>query len=158
MANLREFKKALYEVKIIRVPANLCIYNYLDDSNCTTDEERCFVVTGTKGEQWPIKKKDLKKYLELNGNPIDPETWAMGETRTVKTNTNGPHILAYFTDSGETFPAPASWNMADPLVAKPGDAIAYTMLADGKPDENDKYVIERTVFERTYVPIDLTEG
>ena len=150
MTKLREFKKALYEVKIIKAPADLSIYNHLDNSNCVTTEERCFVVTGLQGEQWPIKGKDLKKYLNLDGTAIDVAAWELGEVKIVKTNTNGPHILAYIAEEREEFAAPASWCMAEPLVANPGDTIAYTMKEDGTPDLEDKYVIDATVFGRTY--------
>ena len=147
---LKEYKKALYQVEIIRVPAGLCIYNSLDKSNCMTTEDRCFVVTGLQGEQWPIKKKDLKKYLTLDGEKLDPEGWKLGERKTVKTDISGPHILVYFPTETESFPAPESWCMTEPLVANPGDAVAYTMLSDGSPDQNDKYVIDGSVFGRTY--------
>ena len=150
MTNLREYQKALYQVRITRAPAGLCIYNHLDNSNCMTNEDRQFVVTGLQGEQWPIKAKDVKKYLNLDGSVIDIDTWEIGETKTVKTNTNGPHILAYIATEREEFPAPASWGMTEPLVANPGDAIAYTKREDGTPDPEDKYVIDATVFGRTY--------
>lgn len=146
----REFKKADYQVKITKVPEGLCIFNHLDNSNCMTTQDRCFVVTGLQGEQWPIKEKDVKKYLNLDGSAIEIESWKMGENKTVKTNTNGPHILAYIANEKEEFPAPESWGMTEPLVANPGDAIAYTMKEDGTPDINDKYVIDATVFGRTY--------
>ena len=148
--NLRECKKRLYQVSIMRVPAGLCIYNHLDNSNCMTTEDCCFVVTGLQGEQWPVRAKDLKKYLNLDGTKLDPENWALGDNTKVQTDTSGPHILVYFPQQTEKFPAPASWGMAEPLVANPGDAVAFTMLADGTPDQNDKYVIDRLVFERTY--------
>lgn len=150
MTNLREFKKRLYKVSIVRVPAGLCIYNHLDNSNCMTTEERCFVVTGLQGEQWPIRGKDLKKYRYLDDSRIDPKSWYVGDRMVVKTDTSGPHILVYFPQQTEKFPAPASWGMTEPLVANPGDAVAFTMLADGAPDQNDKYVIDKLVFERTY--------
>lgn len=150
MTGLREFKKSLYEVKIVRVPAGLNIYNHLDKSNCMTTEDRQFVVTGLQGEQWPIKAEDVKKYLNLDGTPIDVENWPMGEAKTVKTNTNGPHILARIATEREEFPAPKSWCMTEPLVANPGDAVAFTMKADGTPNADDKYVIDATVFGRTY--------
>lgn len=151
MTELREYKKASYQVTVVRIPAGICVYNVLDNSYCTTDEERCFVITGLKGEQWPVKGKDItKKYLNLDGTPIDITTWTLGERKTVQTNTSGPHILVYFADQEESFPAPASWGMTEPLVAKPGDAIAFTMLDDGTPDESDKYVIDRKVFDSTY--------
>ena len=150
MTELREYKKALYEVRIVKVPADLCIYNHLDNSNCVTTEERCFVVTGLQGEQWPINGKDIKKYLNLDGSAIDVDAWELGEVKTVKTNTNGPHILAYIAEEREEFPAPESWCMTEPLVANPGDTVAYTMKDDGTPDFEDKYVIDATVFGRTY--------
>ena len=147
---LKEYKKALYQVSIVRVPADLCIYNSLDNSNCMTTEDRCFVVTGLQGEQWPIKKKDLRKYLNLDGTSLNGEEWQLGERKTVKTDVSGPHILVYFPNETESFPAPASWGMTEPLVANPGDAVAYTMLSDGSPDHDDKYVIDASVFGRTY--------
>lgn len=48
---LKEYKKALYQVNIMKVPAGLCVYNKLDKSNCMTTEDRNFVITGTQGEQ-----------------------------------------------------------------------------------------------------------
>ena len=59
-------------------------------------------------------------------------------------------LTVYFPTEREKFPAPASWGMDEPLVANPGDAVAYTMKADGTPDTEDKYVIDATVFGRTY--------
>ena len=115
-----------------------------------TTEDRCFVVTGLQGEQWPIKKQDLRKYLNLDGIPLNGEEWKIGERKTVKTDVSGPHILVYFPTETEFFPAPASWGMTELLVANPGDAVAYTMLADGSPDPAEKYVIDACVFGRTY--------
>lgn len=153
MAELKEFRKKSYTVQIIRVPAGLCIYNTIDNSNCKTDADRCFVIIGLKGEQWPVKGKDLKRYLNLDGTKVDPSTWKLGERKVLKTDVSGPHILVYFASEKETFPAPASWGMTEPLVAKPGDAIAYTMREDGTPDVNDKYVVSRMIFERTYTEV-----
>lgn len=153
MSNLKEYKKQLYTVTITKVSGGLCIHNTLDNSYAETTSERRFVVTGRKGEQWPIKGKDLKKYLLLDGSKIDPEKHLpLCVPVTVKTDVSGPHILAYIATEREEFPAPASWKMTEPLVAEPGDAVAFTMKADGTPDENDKYRIEKGVFIDTYEP------
>lgn len=147
---LIEYKKQHYCVTITRVKGGLCIYNKLDDSNCTTTDDRCFVVTGKKGEQWPIRQKDLKKYLNIDGTRINPDEMPLCEPVQVQTDTSGPHILAYIATEREEFPAPASWQMEEPLVAMPGDAVAFTMNSDGTPNAGDKYRIEAEVFADTY--------
>ena len=150
MNELREYKKQLYTISITRVCAGLCIYNTLDHSNCMTTEERCYVATGRKGEQWPIREKDLKKYLDMDGNKLNPADFEYCVPVTVQTDTTGPHILAYIATEREAFPAPASWGMADDLVAEVGDAVAFTMKEDGTPNEDDKYRIEGATFLDTY--------
>lgn len=92
----------------------------------------------------------MGKYLNLDGGKLDVNTWMLGESKRVQTDVSGKHILVYFPTEREEFPAPASWQMSEPLVANPGDAIAYTMLDDGNPDPDDKYVIAGNVFKRTY--------
>lgn len=88
--------------------------------------------------------------MTLEGDKLDAEEWELGERRTVKTDVSGPHILVYFPSETESFPAPASWGMTEPLVANSVDAVAYTMIKDGSPDLEDKFVIDAAVFGRTY--------
>lgn len=153
MNELKEFKKQLYAVTITKVMEGLCIHNTLDNSYAETTRDRCYVVTGRKGEQWPIREKDLKKYLLPDGSKIDPEKHLpLCVPVAVQTDVSGPHILAYIASEREEFPAPASWGMTEPLVAEPGDAVAFTMKADGTADEDDKYRIEAGVFADTYEP------
>ena len=150
MADLKEYQKKPFEVSVMRAPAGLCIYNSLDISSCMTTEDRCFVVTGLEGEQYPIEKEKLNRYLTLEGGKLDAESWKLGERKTVKADTSCPHILVYFPTETEYFPAPASWKMKDRLRAFPGDAVAYPMMEDGSPDLGNKYVISVEVFDRTY--------
>ena len=152
MNKLREYKKQHYEVTITRVCAGLCIHNTLDQSYCNTTEDRCYVVTGRKGEQWPIKWKDVRKYLSMNGSTLSPEDFKMCVPVRVQTDISGPHILAYRATEKEVFPAPESWGMTEPLVAEVGDAVAFTMLEDGSPNVADKYRIEGDTFDYTYEP------
>ena len=86
----------------------------------------------------------------MDGSKITPESLPLCERVQVQTDVSGPHILAYIATEREEFPAPASWGMTEPLVALPGDAVAFAMKADGTPDQNDKYRIEGGVFADTY--------
>ena len=150
MNELKEYKKQHYTITITRVVAGLCIHNTLDNSYASTTEDRCYIATGRKGEQWPIRAKDVKKYLAMDGSALVPEELPLCVAVQVQTDTTGPHILAYIATEREEFPAPESWGMTEPLVAEAGDAVAFTMLPDGKPNPADKYRIEGDTFNNTY--------
>lgn len=155
MSEIFEYRKQSYNISLTKVCPGLCIHNSLDNSYAVTTEDRCLIATGRKGEQWPIRIKDLKKYLSMDGSSLHVEDFPLCVPVQVQTDTTGPHILAYIAEEREEFPAPASWGMDQPLIAEVGDAVAFTMLPDGTPDANDKYRIEADTFWSTYERADV---
>ena len=85
----RSYDPLSYDVKIEKVAPGTKVHNKLENADYVTDENRCFVVTGTAGEQWSVNGDKLK-----NKYGIDPDTVEKGEQTVAHVNGGSDGIWA----------------------------------------------------------------
>ena len=128
-----------YTVTIQKVKPGTKVHNKLENANYVTNENKCYVITGTVGEQWPVDaKKVQQKYIcDLNKLESGKPVKAKINPEAVK-NDKG-----YFTVCKQSMKVKTDWG--DVLHAEPGDLLR----ADG-PGEEPNRVIDPGVFKTTY--------
>lgn len=154
---MKAYRKSMYTIHAVRVPAGIKVYNYLEDVEYTTTEEKCIVLTGTMGEQWPVTFARLASTYTFSGGgrlteDIIPE--GMFKVRTI-VGEDAKIVFAEMTT--EQVEVATSWG--EILHAnRPGiphglgDYIVYADQS-GQPDKNDRRVVNGAVFVRTYEPV-----
>ena len=129
---MKECKKKTYEIKYEIVEPGTKVHNFLEDSDYVTDEERNIVLTGLKGEKWPVSKADFDKKYDITSEGI------------AKTKPAQNTIFAEVCKVPQEIKT--SWG--DTLKAEKGSFIVYNNK-NGEPDRNDKWVVDKDVFETT---------
>ena len=120
------------------------IYNRLEDCWYTLDNERCYVVTGLLGEQWPIDRKTLNNVYNLN--TVAETMLKDGETVQLNPRPSNEKLACFIAEQNQE--VKTSWG--DILKAQPGDVIAYKLNDEGKYDPTKGRVINSQIFEKTY--------
>lgn len=146
-AEIKQFEAGSYYVNIRKVEPGTECYNKLEDSHYTTDEDRCFIVTGTCGEEWPINGDKLQSKYGL-----DPKSIPMNEKQPVKVKGGGNEIYAFRADGQHE--VKTSWG--DTLKAN-RDGVGHgkgDMIVSNTPDfSGDVWVVNGEAFVNTYAPI-----
>lgn len=142
----KKFETNSYKVHVEKVAPGTECYNYLEDNEYVTDSDRCFIVTGTAGEQWPINGDKLQsKY------GIDPNTINEGERVDASVKGGGNEIYAVKTTDQVVIET--AWG--DTLMAN-RNGIPHgsgDMIVSTSPDfTGDVWVVNGEVFEGTYAP------
>ena len=142
----QKFETNSYKVHVEKVEPGTECYNYLEDNEYTTDNDRCFIITGTAGEQWPINGDKLKsKY------GIDPDSLEIGERVDASVNGGGNEI--YAVKATDQVLIETAWG--DTLMAN-RNGIPHgsgDMIVSTSPDfTGDVWVVNGEVFEGTYAP------
>lgn len=142
----QKFETNTYKVHVEKVEPGTECYNYLEDNEYTTDNDRCFIITGTAGEQWPINGDKLKsKY------GIDPDSIDVGERIDASVNGGGNEI--YAVKASNQVLIETAWG--DTLMAN-RNGIPHgsgDMIVSTSPDfTGDVWVVNGEVFEGTYAP------
>lgn len=162
---MQEFRKTDYTISARHAFPGERIYNYLEDSEYVTSDEKPIVLCGTADEQWTVTFDKLAAtYTYADGAPID-----LGDTlgwRLVQSDDewwdicpiqddSAPTIFAYQLDPDEQMEVETSWG--EVLTANrsgiphgDGDWIVFANDGYGQPDENDSWVVNGLVFENTY--------
>lgn len=142
----KRFESGSYTVSVEKAEPGTECYNYLEDNEYVTDSDRCFIVTGTAGEQWPINGDKLKsKY------GIDPDSIEVGER--VSTSVAGGGNEVYAVKTTDQVLIETAWG--DTLIAN-RNGIPHgdgDMIVSTSPDfTGDVWVVNGEVFEGTYAP------
>lgn len=142
----KRFESGSYTVSVEKAEPGTECYNYLEDNEYVTDSDRCFIVTGTAGEQWPINGDKLKsKY------GIDPDSIEVGERVSASVNGGGNEVYAVKTTDQVLIET--AWG--DTLIAN-RNGIPHgdgDMIVSTSPDfTGDVWVVNGEVFEGTYAP------
>lgn len=142
----KRFESGSYTVSVEKAEPGTECYNYLEDNEYVTDSDRCFIVTGTAGEQWPINGDKLKsKY------GIDPDSIEVGERVSASVTGGGNEVYAVKTTDQVLIET--AWG--DTLIAN-RNGIPHgdgDMLVSTSPDfTGDVWVVNGEVFEVTYAP------
>lgn len=117
-------------------------------------DAECIKLIGTVGEEWPVTIEKLAKtYTLIDGTPITEENIPEGvfEIKTI-VDQNAETIFA----ERVTSEVKVSTSWGEVLTANregiphgDGDFIVYANK-DGKPNPDDRWVVNGMVFERTY--------
>ena len=142
----KRFESGSYTVSVEKAEPGTECYNYLEDNEYVTDSDRCFIVTGTAGEQWPINGDKLKsKY------GIDPDSIEVGERVSASVTGGGNEVYAVKTTDQVLIET--AWGdtlIANRLGIPHGDG---DMIVSTSPDfTGDVWVVNGEVFEGTYAP------
>lgn len=142
----KRFESGSYTVSVEKAEPGTECYNYLEDNEYVTDSDRCFIVTGTAGEQWPINGDKLKsKY------GIDPDSIEVGERVSASVTGGGNEVYAVKTTDQVLIET--AWG--DTLIAN-RNGIPHgdgDMIVSMSPDfTGDVWVVNGEVFEGTYAP------
>lgn len=136
-------KRTDYVVGIQKVEPGTEIYNELENVHYVTNADKCIVLTGTVGEQWPVTEAKLEKTYDVK-NLLDRIN--AGEKVEAHPLPTADKIYAERADK-ET-QVQTSWG--DVLTAHEGDIIAYKVNDDGSVNRNDSWVINKDIFSTTY--------
>lgn len=146
-ADIEKFETRGYFVSIRKAEPGTECYNKLEDSHYTTDDDRCFIVTGTCGEEWPINGTKLRDKYGL-----DPDSLQMGEPQSVKIKGGGNEIYAFRANGQHD--VQTSWG--DVLKAN-RDGIGHgkgDMIVSDTPDfSGDVWVVNGMAFANTYATV-----
>lgn len=145
-ADIEKFETGSYFVSVRKVEPGTECYNKLEDSHYTTDDDRCFIVTGTCGEEWPINGTKLR-----NKYGLDPDSLRMDEPQSVKVEGGGNEIYAFRANGQHD--VQTSWG--DVLKAN-RDGVGHgkgDMIVSDTPDfSGDVWVVNGEAFVNTYRP------
>lgn len=147
-ADIEKFEKGEYQVSIRKVKMGTECYNKLEDAHYVTDKKRCYIVTGTCGEEWPI---DAAKVRSKYG--IDPYSlrWENPPTK-VTVKGGGSEIYAFRADGQHD--VQTSWG--DTLKTN-RDGVGHgkgDMIVSDTPDfSGDVWVVNGEAFDTTYAPV-----
>lgn len=146
-ADIEKFEAGSYFVSIRKVEPGTECYNKLEDSHYTTDSDRCFIVTGTCGEEWPINGAKLRSKYGL-----DPDSIKMNDKQAVKVRGGGNEIYAFRANGQHD--VQTSWG--DVLKAN-RDGVGHgrgDMIVSDTPDfSGDVWVVNGEAFVNTYAPV-----
>ena len=139
----RSYDPSSYDVKIEKVAPGTKVHNKLENSDYVTDDERCFVVTGTAGEQWPVNGDKLKSKYGLN-----PESIKDGESTTAHVNGGSDGIWAVPVTGNHKIET--SWGDVLETNAAGVEHGAGDYIVSNSPDFSDTWVVNGAVFGNTY--------
>ena len=160
--NWRLTQKVSYEIWAREAPVGTKVYNALEDADYKTDSEKCVVLSGTRGEQWPVTPAKLAKtYRNPDGSDIQPSDLQSQENdgwMKVRTVADGkPTVFAIQMPSEiRDFPIATSWgeilyaNSSKSEGHGSGDYILAEIGEDGQPNLQDMRVVNHDVFCDTY--------
>ena len=151
-------KKKLYSVLVSKPDIGTVVVDKLGASYYRTTEEKPYVITGTRGEQWCVNLGVLNKTYEfMNGTEITEKSIrCLGEDaieiRVKKDST--VHYAYKLSDMVKNLPVVTSWKETifanrDGINHDGGDYIICAGYS-GKPDTNDMWVVNGEVFNDTY--------
>ena len=139
----RAYDPSSYDVKIEKVAPGTKVHNKLENADYVTDENRCFVVTGTAGEQWPVNGDKLK-----NKYGIDPDTVEEGEQTVAHVNGGSDGIWAVPVTGNHKIET--SWGDVLETNAAGVEHGDGDYIVSNTPDFSDAWVVNGAVFGNTY--------
>lgn len=139
----RFYDPSSYDVTIEKVAPGTKVHNKLENADYVTDENRCFVVTGTAGEQWPVNGDKLK-----NKYGIDPDTVEEGEQTVAHVNGGSDGIWAVPVTGNHKIET--SWGDVLETNAEGVEHGDGDYIVSNTPDFSDAWVVNGAVFGNTY--------
>ena len=166
--NWKRTSKKQYEVYVCRPKIGTKVVNRLEGAEYVTDQNKQFVISGTRGERWAIDGEKLAKtYCTLTGERLGANILSKAhrdgtidwlKIKTIQSANGGAcnwafHMPIHIAEF-RNFPVRTSWG--DVLYAN-RDGVAhgrgdFLVCADagGRPNFNDMWVVNGEVFITTY--------
>lgn len=164
-------RKQIYSVKCCIPPKDIEIYNHLEDAHYTTNNTEKVLMKGLMNEIWLIDLKTLmNSYKFLDGEDINMET--LNQRGKIIDNDlimNWQDVISINNSMKYAQMIPKLYKLqittkygtnlnvnSDNSVSNhdQGDFILCSIDKDGKPNLNDKWVVDGNVFKKTYKFID----
>lgn len=139
----RAYDPSSYDVTIEKVAPGTKVHNKLENSDYVTDENRCFVVTGTAGEQWPVNGDKLRSKYGL-----DPDTVETGNPTVAHVDGGSDGIWAI--PVGGKHKIETSWGDVLETNAAGVEHGDGDYIVSNTPDFSDAWVVNGAVFGNTY--------
>lgn len=167
-------KKTSYSIKASMPYIGTKVHNYLEKADYVVDENKNRVVlTGTVGEQWTVSIQKLCStyVIESTDEEITPESMMRKCFKSVNPSTgkeeivcnefrvsprpNSTKLYAFKTEPNQRIQIKTSWGTVlqanDPSVPHgKGDYIVCSCGPDGRPNLNDRWIVNGVVFSTTY--------
>lgn len=158
-------RKKLYYVNVRMGNPGQQVRNYLEEASYTCDAERCFIIRGTRGEEWVISQRRLQEaYMQTDRRPLYGTTILNkiknSGVRGIKIAARPDEDWGYFAfhlDIGTYSNVPIKTGWGDVLIANKsgvdhgyGDYLVCKAGAKGEPDFSDMWVVNGCVFPETY--------
>lgn len=144
--------KMAYKIRAEVVEPGAEVYNYLEDSMGIADMGHDIKLIGTVGEEWLIARDKLPvKYTYSDGEPIDTRYLPKGVFE-IAAIPGGEIVWAeqvYDQQEVQTAWGEVLKTNRDGVEHGGGDYIVYEDL-DGRPNLNNRWVVNGAVFETTY--------
>lgn len=153
---MKKAMKKAYEITACYTASGERVYNFLEDSYCVTNAEKCIVLTGTVGEQWVVTTEKLQETYLLDGQPIVGDVAEIFATEQIVTTKAGSELYyAEFLPVEQKMSIETSWGEVlqanrDGVPHGDGDYIVYSSNKNGSPNLNDRWVVNGLVFAKTY--------
>lgn len=151
---MKAYRKKYYTMKAEKVTSGTKLYNYLEDCNYVTTDDKCIKLIGTVGEEWPVTiKKLVSTYTFIDGTPITSENIPDG-VFDIATIVSDEAETIFAEQTVEKVRIVTSWGEIltanrDGIPHGKGDFVV-SANKDGKPDPSDKWVVNGLVFINTY--------
>lgn len=151
---IEKYKKGNYYIQATKAAPGTPVYNHLEDCHYVTNEQKCIILTGTAGEQWPVTFEKLVKTYDavfpLYGRT---EIKDFEGTITVSPKASADFIYAYQTK--EKVDVVTSWGEIlhanrDGVPHGDGDFIVFAADRSGKINKDDSWVVNGEIFLKTY--------
>ena len=142
--------KKVFDRQLYMPELGTVVFNHLEKSSYTVDENKPYVLIGNKGEEWCVDKKTLLKSYELTEEDIANFKVGM----EIKIITTKPGVLQWAThiDINDQIQIETSWG--EVLTSNVGDGHGngdWIICSDnnGTPDMNDRWILNGEIFEAT---------
>ena len=152
---MKKYRKSSYIMGAERVSPGRELYNYLEDCSYITSAEKCIRLIGTVGEEWTVTiDKLVKTYTYEDGTPITPENIPEKGVFDITPIVGADADVVFAELATRQVEVTTSWGEVvkanrDGVPHGAGDYIVYANKG-GKPNPNDKWVVNGLVFNNTY--------
>lgn len=115
-------------------------FNVLEQNSWTASPDRPYIITGTVGEMWPVKKSNLTAY------DVDPDTIGI-EPKTVfsKDPSEQEFMVAKLIPIGTTFKVIPSWAFSSDGKIDESQAMIANSESSIVPHEEGDYVVAKHI-------------
>ena len=142
--------KKIFDRQVYMPEIGTEIFNHLENSTYTVDENKPYVLIGSKGEEWCVDKKQLLKAYELTEEDLEKFHVGM-EPETITTRPGVPQWATHI-DLDEQIKVQTSWGEILTSNIGEGHGLGDWIVCqdrDGAPNFDDRWILNGEIFEET---------